>query len=149
MQMKAKINAAINAEKIQTSPILSITELGSGESNENYLAILQNGKITFIDWELAVYNDNARDFATFFYPDISYFNWRIVLDKSQQEILINNYLENYGYDSNIRERIQVWLVLDKMSAAIYCHWKSQQQKNNAKYMQMSERLLANVISKIQ
>ena len=94
--------------------------------------ILSNeGNFTVIDWELAKYNDNAKDFSTFFYDDcdLNSGKWRIELSGERQKILFSEY-KKYFPDPTLEDRVAVWLTFDKLCSLIYLKWKKLSYKND-------------------
>ncbi len=109
-----------------------------GDLNQDNI-LLDEKKFKLIDWELAEYNDPARDFATFFYPDLQYFDWRIQLNKTQQKILLDSYQDKFNQDENFVKRVEFWQKIDKAGAIIFCSWKYKKTQQKS-FIQMANKL---------
>lgn len=92
--------------------------------------LVNHDNLYILDWEVSTFGDNANDFATFFYDDFEYHNWRVWLDPHHQKVFIDEYLRHFD-DETLKSRIEVWLIFDKVCSLIFCkkRLKNYGQKN--------------------
>jgi aminoglycoside phosphotransferase (APT) family kinase protein len=109
---------------------LKYLSLIHGDLNTSNIYLDDKGSIILIDWELAHYNDPAREFSTFFYDDMKYLDWRIHLKPTQKENFLSTYKKVAGLkDDTFYARVRLWQIVDKAGAFIYCNWKALTSRN--------------------
>ena len=85
--------------------------------------ILVNGdEVGLIDWEFSRFKDPMSDFSTAFYEDMEFNRgkWRVRITQGQKDALYEGYRQAGGeIDEN---RIETWMNLDKLGAAVYLWW---------------------------
>lgn len=86
--------------------------------------ILVNGEaLSLIDWEFSHFNDPMAEFSTIYYDDMDYNDgkWRVHITPGERSALFDGYRTGGG---NINEeRIQLWIILDKLGASLYLYWR--------------------------
>ena len=115
-----------------------------GDLNTDNIKEDNDKGIRFIDWELAHYNDPAREFSTFYYDDMKYLNWRIHLKSTLKDYFLSKYINESGIrDGDFKERVLAWQIVDKAGAFIFCSWKSlvaRDAKTRIKFSKTANRL---------
>ncbi len=85
--------------------------------------ILVNGdSVGLIDWEFSRFKDPMSDFSTAFYEDMEFNHgkWRVHITQEQKDSLYEGYQAAGG--SIDEDRIEMWMNLDKLGAAVYLWW---------------------------
>jgi len=122
------------------------TSILHGDLNGGNILVDNEGKIKLIDWELSHENDPAREFSTFYYDDMEYFNWRIQLQTNLQDIFLNKYIDLTKVDDkNFKKRIKIWQIVDQTGAFIYCTWKGMMdQEHQEKFDTIAQHLKTSI-----
>jgi len=121
-----------------------------GDLNSSNIYLDEKNNIKFIDWELAHYNDPAREFSTFYYDDMKYLDWRIHLKSPHREKFLLKYMKRADIqDKHFEDRVKVWQIVDKAGAFIYCKWKALTAKHKNEKLKFDEtaNLLKNSLEK--
>jgi len=83
--------------------------------------IVNGVNITYIDWELASYEDSAKDVVGF-YRKYAMKPWTQKLSKKEEDLFISTY-EKYSHDKTIRERVELFHDYHAFIDALYFEWK--------------------------
>ena len=85
--------------------------------------LVNNHETALIDWEFSRFQDPMLDFSTIYYDDMSYNlgKWRVHITAAEKEALYSGY-EKAGGELDTA-RIDVWMNIDKLGAAVYLYWK--------------------------
>lgn len=100
--------------------------------------LVDGDKVGLIDWEFSSFNDPMAEFSTIYYDDMEYNRgkWRLHITDEERITLFRSYEAAGGTIDE--ERIQLWMIIDKLGAAIYLYWRlneSGRQTNEAQRAQ--------------
>lgn len=84
--------------------------------------IVNAGKIIYIDWELASFEDAAKDVAGFYRDGYAMKPWTQKLSKKDEELYLKTY-EKYSKDTTIRQRVALFHKYHAFIDALYFEWK--------------------------
>lgn len=85
--------------------------------------LVQGSEVSLIDWEFARFKDPMAEFSTIYYEDMEYNKgkWRMHITADERGALFSGY-QNAGGSIN-EERIKLWMIHDKLGAAVFLHWR--------------------------
>lgn len=85
--------------------------------------LIDDDKVSLIDWEFSHFNDPVAEFATIYYDDMDYNDgkWRIHISDTERAELFAGYKAGGGLIDE--DRIRLWMNVDKVGAALYLYWR--------------------------
>lgn len=119
-QLINKGHSYLQSQKSQFSPIAK--SLIHGDATPSNV-LVDGDEVSLIDWEFSTFKDPMSDFSTIYYEDIDYNKgkWRVKITQQNRDALFDGYKDAGG--ALDEQRIQVWMNLDKLGAAVYLYWK--------------------------
>lgn len=99
-----------------------IPALVHGDATPSNL-LVEGDVVSLIDWEFSTFNDPMAEFSTIYYDDMDYNRgrWRVHISLDEREALYSGYQEAGGVIDS--ERIDLWMIFDKLGAALYLYWR--------------------------
>ena len=85
--------------------------------------LVDRDEVGLIDWEFSKFSDPMAEFSTIYYEDTEYNQgkWRTQITKDEKEALFEGYQLGGGIIDEAR--IQLWMNVDKLGAAIFLYWR--------------------------
>lgn len=108
-----------------------------GDATPNNI-LVNDDEVSLIDWELSRFRDPMAEFSTMYYPDMEYNKglWRTHITEDKQAALFTGYCQAGGAID--RQRLDVWMNLDKLGAAIYLYWKMYESGHRVNNSQLTQ-----------
>ncbi len=78
------------------------------------------------------------EFSTIYYDDIEYNKgrWRVHITPDEREALFNGYEDAGGVIE--QERLDVWMIFDKLGAAVFLYWRIYESGRDTTNEQLSQ-----------
>ena len=103
--------------------------------------LVRGNEVSLIDWEFARFKDPMAEFSTIYYEDMEYNKgkWRVHITPEEKEALFSGYLSAGGVVNE--DRIKLWMIHDKLSAALFLYWRVYESGRSASDEQLEQYLL--------
>lgn len=100
--------------------------------------LVESNDVALIDWELSCFSDPMAEFSTIYYDDMEYNKgkWRVHITPDERDALFKGYEEAGGTIDH--ERLKLWMIFDKLGAAVFLYWRIHESERGAKPEQLSQ-----------
>ncbi|HSW74439.1 MAG TPA: aminoglycoside phosphotransferase family protein [Candidatus Saccharimonadales bacterium] len=100
--------------------------------------LVDKTNVSLIDWELSYFSDPMAEFPTIYYDDMEYNKgkWRVHISSDERNALFKGYEEAGGVID--QERLKLWMIFDKLGAAVFLHWRIHESGRNISREQLSQ-----------